>query len=334
MKSKKHGTTATRTGDAVDKPSQAEARLFEICKQVNPSQSSDSVTFSLSKLKEVLNTGVDINAADAEDNHKTAIMHAALNNNTECVKALIEHVADNSEDLLSKSDDYSMTVYHHAVSAGSTDVIKLLMNTGSASVLLQPDKRGYPAWHYAILRGHKVLLQDLLRSDVINSNINIQGNFRGSALHVAALLEDEELSADMRALLGQNCIDIDLQNAHGTALHLAVESHNVKSARLLIKNKANTEIKDTVYCLTPLQTAIKLSNREFNQYNLKSSLERTFEMIATLLDHGAKSHVQRDIQYCVSNSSESEEDYHIRKNKIISLIERSYYMNVATSQCK
>ena len=124
-----------------------------------------------------------------------------------------------------------------------------------------PDKDGNFLLHWAVINGHKLIVEELLKRKDIN--IDIVDRWKNTALHLAA----ETGNTEIAKLLLDNKANIDAVNEKKrTALHKAVINNNIEIVKLLVNRVANIDAVDK-YGNTALNLAI-LSNNNINLITL------------------------------------------------------------------
>ncbi len=205
--------------------------------------------------------GVDLEYADDDGN--TALCHACMAGSRDIVKILLErgadacHTADHSVTplhlaatqgnkeiirmLLEKDADIDATDNHgrnpiiYAVKAGKGDATKYLAEAG-ADVNLTDDS-GKSALDYANICGNTSVMRHIFKNAEIHTD-----TYGNTPLHLACYNGQGEA---VRVLLENPDIDINAVNDMGvTALHMAVESANIRITEMLIKAGADIEERD------------------------------------------------------------------------------------------
>ena len=103
----------------------------------------------------------------------------------------------------------------------------------------------------------KKILSIMTNSWIINSPDEKCSDTGNALVHVASILEETRV---MYALISLNA-NINILNMNGSsALHNAVQKNNVQMVKLLVENRADTEVIDQTLKLNPLQcAALKLN---------------------------------------------------------------------------
>lgn len=219
----------------------------------------------------LINNGADINQQNNEN--KTALIYAVLNNNIDIVEILISNGAN-----INLQDNLGFTALMYASKEGKIDMVKILLQNGA-----NPNITNYnitTALMYAAKNGHKEIVQILLKA---KANINVINTYGVTALISAAITPHVEIiqmlinnSANINIqdhngytvlmyaidknhknlidqILKNSHVNIDIQTNNGnTALHIAVNNGNTKvveklllaNADINIKNKKNKSAKD------------------------------------------------------------------------------------------
>lgn len=156
---------------------------------------------------------------------------------------------------LIESQDYSGdTILHLIAENGFDQLAEAILAIKPNLHLIENNWNRYPI-HTAILNKQKGIIEILFKKKETSEQMDTEKN---TALHYAACYGTPKII--------QFCIDqspdIDLQDGNGkTALLLAVEYQNLTSAKALVKNGANQEVKDFAGN-NPIHLAVK--NHDYN----------------------------------------------------------------------
>ena len=116
----------------------------------------------------------------------------------------------------------------------------------------------------------KKILSIMTNSWIINSPDEKCSDTGNALVHVASILEETRV---MYALISLNA-NINILNMNGSsALHNAVQKNNVQMVKLLVENRADTEVIDQTLKLNPLQCAALKLNEDVLKYLLKHGAE-------------------------------------------------------------
>ena len=194
----------------------------------------------------LIKMGADVTSIDRD--RSTALHKAALSGLKKVVEQLIEKVKVNSVDY------YGRTPLHLAAANGHTDTARQLIKFGSNVNAV--DKINQSPLHVAIFQGHL----DIVRLLVVDNkaDIDLIDKISGyNALHLAANqgysmhqslvnFNIKERYFNIASILLDRKTDVNVQGKiyMKTPLHLAADNGNIRVVRLLLENKADTDIKD------------------------------------------------------------------------------------------
>nr|MDT0251846.1 ankyrin repeat domain-containing protein [Endozoicomonas sp.] len=166
----------------------------------------------------------------------TPLHQVALFNNIEMAGVFVKLDA-----MLDPTLKYmKQTPLHLAAEAGSTDVVRFLLESRADHSL--KDKDGNTALHLAAGKKSEKAVQALLEFGADKSLKNEQGN---TALHVATDKKSLEIAIPLLAQRGTEKQEVNMQNKLGkTSLHLAVERHSKNIIPILLKSGADKSLKD------------------------------------------------------------------------------------------
>ncbi len=140
---------------------------------------------------------------------------------------IAELLIDQTKDL--PNDDLILL---KATFAGSIKLVESFLRKGSP--VDSQSKDGKNALHFAVLRGHKHIVQFLVEK--APELISVTDNFDWTALHYAATKPNLELEI-VATILDKIGRDTVLQNSKGvTPTHTAAQTNNVNMLKLLLKN--------------------------------------------------------------------------------------------------
>lgn len=180
---------------------------------------------------ELIHSGANVQAATGDG---TTPLHVSSSYSFELVQALIEKGADVNAQTLS-GDLKGATPLLIACEFGQTEIAKLLIEKG-ANVNARLHN-GQPPLINACKSGSVDIVQMILEN---NGDPTFVTSGNTSALHVAVMTGNVEI---VKLLLGKS--DINFQNQEGnTALHIAYGIENNEIISELIKNGADTEIRN------------------------------------------------------------------------------------------
>ncbi|QPG96741.1 hypothetical protein C2857_005142 [Epichloe festucae Fl1] len=196
----------------------------------------------------LLRAGANLNAQE-DKTERTALVWATELGHVEVVNALLWHGASIHE--MGYPTDW--TPLHRAVFFGHLAVVELLLTKGAE--WCQPDWQGRtPTW-LAASRGHLEILRMLLRmkgdaefKDQTGSTPFMEAAANGHVKIMKLLLENMEIDVEQRDNYGR------------TALARAVDAQRPEAVRMLLKKRANVNVKDGGG-MTPLYMATRRENK-------------------------------------------------------------------------
>ncbi len=225
----------------------------------------------------LLQKGADLQIPDKND--KSVLFHAAEQNQTEVLKALLAN--DKGRDLVKVADQYDNLPIHVAAEEGHLESLKILVNTGSPLRMKNEDERA--PIHLASIHGRLNIIEELLIHD--RNLIMMQDEDSNTPLHLACINKRYKTTAllirygadvnhrntkkwtplDCAAnagafhcakLLLEACAPVDpLDRTSTTPLHLAAENGHPKIVELLLSYGADVTMKDS-QGKNPLERAI------------------------------------------------------------------------------
>lgn len=181
----------------------------------------------LGRVLRLLRAGADARSAGWTGNDGRTLLGAAVEGRNEAVlTALLE--AGAQADVNAVSETTRMSPLHLAARSGHPAIARRLMASGADVELLDISKRS--ALHYAVERGHREIVQDLLTIGRSRPNVE-DGNLMTPLLLAAA--QGHGHIVPMLLLEGA-CLD--KRNRYGNcALHVAVSNGNVTAMKALLK---------------------------------------------------------------------------------------------------
>lgn len=182
------------------------------------------------------NLDIDMNAPILEFD-ETALHHACIHGYVELARILIS-LPNIDLDKLAE-DNY--TLLHSAASGfRPAEILRLFIPFLNASNLNIQSRRGLAAVHHATLRKSSEALKVLLDA---GANINIQDDFRQTALHLAVKEENPSL-AIIQTLLDAGA-DPNIQDEEGsTALHIVMNKYDLDSIKSLLNVSTDPNFQD------------------------------------------------------------------------------------------
>ena len=186
-------------------------------------------TGDLNCLTDLINQNLNINTKDKHDN--TALMLAAMNGHSDCVKLLLsqKNVDINAKD---KCCDTALTL---AARKGHLDCVKLLLSHDDIDINAKDNLPGMTALMLAASEGHSHCINALLSHDDID--INAEDKLGKTALMLAA--ENGHLDC-VKFLCQKNVDNINAKNEFGkTALMLATENGHLDCVKFLCQKNVD-----------------------------------------------------------------------------------------------
>ncbi|XP_033226769.1 ankyrin-3-like isoform X10 [Belonocnema kinseyi] len=188
-------------------------------------------------VKELLSRGAIVDAATKKGN--TALHIASLAGQEEVVRLLVEQGAS-----VNVQSQNGFTPLYMAAQENHDSVVKFLLNMGANQSLATED--GFTPLAVAMQQGHDKVVAVLLENDT-------RGKVRLPALHIAAKKDDCKAAA----LLLQNDHNPDVTSKSGfTPLHIAAHYGNDRIASLLYDRGADVNFA-AKHNITPLHVAAK-----------------------------------------------------------------------------
>jgi cytohesin len=195
--------------------------------------------FQYRSVQFLLEHGADANVRDGRG--RTALHLAATLKYAAVFPLLFKHKAD-----VNAKDDFSSTPLCEAVISGDLEGVRALLARKADPNIAQ--RTGQTPLHEAAVRGHEEIAAVLLQH---KADLNAGGILAGPPLESAT-----RYPRIMDRMIAKGA-DVNKQDAAGrTALHVATFNGRPEAVALLLKRKADVEIKDNDG-LTPLMWAVK-----------------------------------------------------------------------------
>ncbi|MEN6521335.1 MAG: ankyrin repeat domain-containing protein [Armatimonadota bacterium] len=262
-------------------------------KSLNSDLTLATVTGNISKVKECVAKGADVNTADIDG--YTALQLAASDNHKEITRFLISKGAkvdllsaagigdiQMTRNLVSKGADinttgkYGDTPLHWASKNGHAKVVAYLLGNGARTDIRTKDI-GWTPLHYASDNGHL----DVARLLISNKASIDAKDFAGSAPLIYAVTSHRK---EMIALLSSLGADINARDDHGMIpLDWAVYKEPVAIVKELLRCGADVKAKD-VYKYTPLHWAVRATRNDIAKLLILSGCKPDIYVAAGLGD--------------------------------------------------
>ena len=177
-----------------------------------------------------------------DEDERTLVHLVVAKGKRDDITKLLERFPAAVEQACKSCDDGEWTPLHSSVSAGHTEVAKLIM---PLSDLDSRNSAACTALHYAASKGHLELAQALIAS---GAKLGLRDNSGATPLHRAVANNRQDVVKEILSKCGRstkNATILDRKDKSGfTALHLAAYSGNMDIARQLIEAGADKGIQD------------------------------------------------------------------------------------------
>lgn len=206
-----------------------------------------------------------------KDDANNNIFHvAALENETDVIKAVIEHYPQVAEALINDRNEDDKTPLHIAIEEEQHNIIQTLLNTEYIDIY-KKNKIGDTPVHIAVRSNNAEAIKELLAQDVMNivenhpettqALINTGNNIGKTPLHLA--VHSKQLHDINQILLKKEYLNVNKPDDNGdTALHIAVRNNNIKAiTQLFTRKDINLNPKNDLGD-TPLHIAAYNNNAE------------------------------------------------------------------------
>ena len=188
-------------------------------------------------INKLLDTNVDVNI---KNNEGFAPIHYAAILGIELFWIILDYVGVMKTLLTAKNIDINITTNDGqtalwlAANSGHLNIVNVLLRAPNIDVHIQSnDEENSTALLIAIIKKHKPIIKELLKSNLFN--INLQNKKGFTALMVGAIYGDKEIMED---LLSVKNIEVNVTNTREfTALHEAVYVNNKQAVRELLDAK-------------------------------------------------------------------------------------------------
>lgn len=169
-------------------------------------------------------------------------------------------------------DKYGSLAIHYIFYFDNIDAFNIIFKYNNQFNKL--DNKGMAPIHYAIKKKKYDTIEQLISSKAVN--INLQTNIGETPLHIACNYEDEKI---VSMLLLKKTLNIDIIDYEHqiTPLMYVISLNNISLTKLLLNNKANPEIQDslgnTSLHLAIIENNVEITNiliNKFNNFNLSN----------------------------------------------------------------
>jgi ankyrin repeat protein len=228
----------------------------------------------------LLAENADLKAQDKDG--RTSLHLAAFRGQTKVLEVLFKALEETKEaDVIDIQDNDGWTALYLASRVVGTDKSVQLLVAANANVEVK-DGDGRTVLHWAALDGHAQVVKMLLAHAKIADVLESQDCYGGTALHLAV----EEHDLDVIRLLLATGMDIERKDKHGrTALHLAAVHGSVKLETGVVSSKSMF----TPRLLSPLDLATGIYADAVKMLlNAKSNPNSTDNEGRTILSNAAE----------------------------------------------
>lgn len=256
----------------------------------------------------LIKAGADVNAEDK--NNRTPLKDAASINNVKLVEILL-----NAPNI----DINKYNILHWAVEKGDTKIVKMLIDKGAK--LDSIDKNGDTYLHLAVLKKHEDVLNQLIRTNIIN--INSKNNAGQTPLHLAR-------NSKLVTILINAGANIEAINKFGeTPLALAIKYKekeienilNIQSTKLGAQdNKGRVDKKDEklkIFMSTPFTYSFAVPTINMSTTKQYDGYAPQAPFIADYDGHGVRSYMAIKFDNSSFNTNLPEKIKEELKNKNI-----------------
>jgi E3 ubiquitin-protein ligase mind-bomb len=189
--------------------------------------------------KVILEKSTHVNAQ--EEDGDTALHLAIMYKSATALKELL------------KRDDVNVNIKNnHSVTALQfasvwknipVDLFRVIL-TKLADIINAQDEDGFTALHYAIIGKNRTTVEELLKRDDVNENVNLKNNYNYTILHVASVWKNIPIDLFIKIL--EETTDVNAKDEDGnTALHWAIMSKSkIATNQLLNHNDVKVTIRN------------------------------------------------------------------------------------------
>nr|WCB86833.1 CPPV022 ankyrin repeat protein [Cooks petrelpox virus] len=221
------------------------------------------------------------NSTQKDDEGYSALHHAVLTGNNTITQLLIESdILYGYRNFVQLCETYLLS---HAIKSNNVSIVMSLLKYGINPNFV--DSKGFTPLHYAV-NANNLLITKLL----LDNGADIEIVNKHAFIHEIMRFSGFEQIINTLLLYGA---DVNHINDNYAPIHLATDIENEEMVKILIRNGANIDLKDTYNGSSPLHHAVKRINKD---------------IIKMLLDHGANiNSVNRynrsSIYYAIYNNS-------------------------------
>ncbi|XP_066139180.1 putative ankyrin repeat protein RF_0580 [Euwallacea fornicatus] len=201
---------------------------------------------NIERMTDLCERSVNIINVKEIDTDNTALHIAVLRNDSEMVNMLLTRGARH---LLNNKN---LAPLHLAAKKGYPSVLISLLDNNNIDKNVKGGKRDYTPLHYAAFTDNALIISSLVEH---GADLNVRSSDGFTPLHCAC--HKNNMDSVQRLLLHKKRLDINARGTMGsrdTALHGAVKKGHLNIIKILIKNGADTSIKNGAG-MTPIEVA-------------------------------------------------------------------------------
>jgi ankyrin repeat protein len=187
----------------------------------------------------ILEKSTDVNVQEKDG--RTALHLAIVLENRTAVEELLKR---NDVDVNLENNN-NVTALHYACLWKNipVDLFKVIL-TKLADIINAQDEDGDTALHLAIIGKNRTTVEELLKRDDVNENVNLKNNYNYTILHVASVWNNIPIDLFIKIL--EETTDVNAKDEDGnTALHWAIMSKSeIATNQLLNHNDVKVTIRN------------------------------------------------------------------------------------------